>query len=87
MIMGVPLYGNVIDHVNGDGLDNRKVNLRIVSKRMNALNSNRTFTALGIERHGNRWRVRPFINGLRVNLGSFASYEEAVETRRKYLVS
>jgi hypothetical protein len=72
-----PVRYLVIDHINGNGLDNRQENLRVVSYRVNLLNTDRSRTAKGIERHGKKWRVRPFINGVRVNLGSFSTEEEA----------
>ena len=76
--------GLVVDHINRNRLDNRKSNLRVTTRRINALNSYRSENARIVERHGNRFRVRPFINGKRVNMGSFSTEEEALEVVRRY---
>lgn len=46
-----PLHGECIDHINGDPLDNRKCNLRIVNHQQNNTNMKRR-----ISKHGNRFK-------------------------------
>lgn len=79
VILGVPL----VDHVNGDGLDNRRANLRPATVGENALNRSRrsdnTSGYKGVSRNGDNGRWRAYINrdGRRLSLGSFGSAEEA----------
>lgn len=73
--------GAVVDHVNGDTLDNRRVNLRIASVFENTLNRKRrrsgTSGFKGVGRIGGVWRARIQINGQLKHLGCFQAEEEA----------
>ena len=63
-----------IDHINRDRLDNRKCNLRFVTRSLN--NLNRT-AASCIEKRGNSYRARVEYGKKRYSLGSFATKEQA----------
>lgn len=83
-IMGVFDPDIIIDHINRDPLDNRRINLRIATKSENSLNSkiNKKNTSgyKGVSFHniGNKpWRAR-IIRGLkRIELGLYKTPEEA----------
>lgn len=70
----------IIDHINGDGLDNRKENLRVVSNRANLNNrhSKKKSKYPGIYfSKKKRWIARITINGKRKYIGSFKNEKEA----------
>ena len=77
-----------IDHINGDTLDNRIDNLRVVNNMTNSKNrsiqSNNTSGYHGINQlpSGN-WRVRISHNRKRVNIGTFNTFEEAKAAREE----
>ena len=52
--------GMVVDHINGDSLDNRRENLRITNRRDNCLNSkrNRDGGLPGVDFNSGKWRAR-----------------------------
>ena len=76
-----------IDHVNGDGLDNRRVNLRLATSVENKRNQRRhtpkTFPFKGVAHHysngkrSNRYLARIVVNRRHKFLGSFLTIEEA----------
>src|SRR5687767_7981216 len=76
-IMDAPLR-TLVDHINGDGLDNRKKNLRLATNAQNAWNRgktrNNTTGYKGVHRQSGRRKVRARItvNGKPIHLGWFA---------------
>ena len=82
MILGAQ-PGQLVDHINHDGLDNRKANVRLCSPSQNMANQekNRAGTSRfkGVHRVKgyDRWRASIFYGGKTRHLGSFGSEEDA----------
>jgi hypothetical protein len=78
LIMAAP-DGIGVDHINGDGLDNRRANLRLASQRDNSANmavrasSATGFKGVSWKRRNRKWQAQIG----RTYLGIFASAEEA----------
>lgn len=80
--------GSVVDHINGNGLDNRRTNLRLATHRQNCRNrrgAERTSTSsyLGVSWHkkGKKWVAficeRKDGRGVSTYLGLFSNEEDA----------
>lgn len=73
----------VVDHVNGDGLDNRRANLRVCESKENLRNTGRSkrnksgFKGVYFDKHRGRWAAAICINNKRIALGRFDSASEA----------
>ena len=87
LILGVDDPVIHVDHVNSDGLDNRRENLRVATnvqnqhnRRPNRSGSSR-FKGVGWHCATNKWQVRIGIGGRQVHLGLF---EDEVEAARAY---
>lgn len=70
-----PVNGQEVDHVNGNGLDNREENLRIVTHRKNQQNQHRAKTSrfVGVSWFKNlqKWRAAIYEDGVKQHLGLF----------------
>lgn len=74
----------IVDHINGNGLDNRKCNLRICTREQN--NQNRKLIVdltktskkyKGVHAHQGKWRVQISVNNATKHVGMFDTQEEA----------
>ena len=73
--------GQVVDHINQDRSDNRRSNLRVVSKAINALNTSkpRGFVERTLKNGSKRYDVRLVFNGDIIISKTFNSETEAVD--------
>jgi HNH endonuclease len=75
-----PLPGFEVDHINGDPLDNRRVNLRVVTHQENMMNRRvgAADTGLkGVSKERHRWKAYIKIRGKKTHLGSFPTAARA----------
>jgi hypothetical protein len=80
-----------IDHINMNKLDNRKCNLRHVSKSLNQVNrdkrsGNYKSTFKGVSSLGKYWRAYININKKRHELGSYASEVDAARAYNLFVI-
>jgi len=74
-----------VDHINHNGLDNRRINLRSASRAENARNRAKQKTnsgkspLKGVTLDNGRWRAVIYVNNKKISLGSFNSDIEAAK--------
>ena len=77
----------VVDHINGNGLDNRLANLRVVTPKLNsrntALRSDSTSGVAGVywSARSGKWHASVRVNGRRKSLGYHETLEQAAAAR------
>ncbi len=77
-----------IDHIDGNGLNNKIDNLRAADRKINTKNSSMSCTntsgVTGVIWHKRmeKWQARINSDGKRYNLGSFKTIEEAAKVRK-----
>ena len=74
-----------IDHVNGDGTDNKWTNIRNVSVTENNRNmrlfKTNTSGFVGVSKCGSKWQSNIWVNNKQIKLGVFDTKAEAVAAR------
>lgn len=74
-----------VDHINGDGLDNRRENLRLCTSAENSRNvrpyTGGTSALKGVSWHlrVKKWRAQIKINGKKLHLGYYSTEEDAAK--------
>ena len=76
----------VVDHINGNVLDNRKCNLRVCTHAENMRNTTKrrkgnTSGYTGVSKCGKRWAASIGYRGKDIYLGTFGNKEEAARAR------
>jgi hypothetical protein len=82
--------GKFVDHINGDPLDNRRSNLRVVTHAQNSQNrksqvgSTSKYCGVSWNRFEGKWRVAIMVNGHRILVGHFRTEEEAGQAAAEF---
>lgn len=84
-LMGLPKGRPIVDHINGNPLDNRRNNLRICSAKENGRNlkkkpSKSGVTGVRLTAHG-MWNARIMYDRQEIYLGNFKTKDEAINAR------
>lgn len=84
-----PDHGFIVDHINGNGLDNRRINLRVCTMTQNSRNrkpvKNNPSGYVGVTRRHDKWRVRIGLDNKYIHVGYFSSKHTAAVSRDNYL--
>ena len=78
--------GEVVDHINGNGLDNRKCNLRLTTQRGNNKNARKRRNAKTSNYKGthfskgeSKWKAQIQVDGKKMSLGTYLTEIEAAK--------
>lgn len=88
MIMDCP-NGMQVDHINGNTLDNRKCNLRIVTNQQNSMNSRKPSTnksgykGVYFNKQRRKWVANIKVDYKTIYLGRFNNIDDAIKARKE----
>jgi len=90
LVFGPISKGLQIDHINGNKIDNRIENLRLVTNRENCHNYSwhreGRLPGCYYRKDCNKWQARTKVNGRTVHIGLYANEQDAHESYKKYLL-
>jgi len=94
-VAGVPQRGFVTDHKDGNGLNNQRENLQIVTNRENVSNQKRKkegklsskFVGISWDKHNRRWKAAIKFDGKCHHLGMFADEHRASKAYQSALAN
>lgn len=75
-----------VDHRDGDGLNNRRVNLRLATRMQNLWNRKVEFGKTGISFRDGKWQAAIHHNKQYISLGVFDTQHEAMQARDYFSV-
>lgn len=80
--------GSIVDHIDGNGLNNQRHNLRLVSNSQNCANNKRPLPASGFRgvswrTSTRKWHARIIHNSQHIHLGFFENAQLAAEAWNK----
>jgi len=82
-LLGSACDGFEVDHWDGNGLNNRRLNIRVASRRQNIQNLVHTrkhssrFKGVTWDKENRKWRVTIQVDGVPLRLGRFENEEES----------
>jgi hypothetical protein len=89
LVFGPIPKGLQIDHINGNKVDNRIENLRLVTNRENCQNyewhRNGRLPGCYYRTDCNKWQARAKVNGITRHIGLYHTEQEAHEAYKKYV--
>jgi len=83
--------GQQVDHINGDGMDNRRANLRLCDQSQNNLNSRKRansssrFKGVTWRKDTQKWQAQGWWHGKRHSLGSYTSEKDAADAYNQFV--
>ena len=78
---------DVVDHINHNTVDNRKCNIRNVSRSQNMQNktpnNELNISGISFEKESSKWRAYISKNNKRIYLGRFTNLKDAIDARKQ----
>jgi hypothetical protein len=86
VILGITDPSVIVDHINRDGLDNRRVNLRICSRTQNQANrvvsyGTSRYKGVAFDKKNENWESYIGYQGKKIHLGKF---DNEIDAARRY---